>query len=146
MSFADHKKTRPTAKADALSRDQRRDPTPPEKAIWDRLRAGRLGGWKFRRQHALGPYSADFYCHEAALVVEVDGMAHFLRGERDDARDRWMSERGIRTVRLSAKQVMRDIESAVHLVERALAARTEEPSPGLAEPRPPSPAEAGEGF
>jgi very-short-patch-repair endonuclease len=44
----------------------------PEVLLWQALRA-RPGGWKFRRQHPSGPYVADFYCHEARLIVEVDG-------------------------------------------------------------------------
>jgi very-short-patch-repair endonuclease len=119
--------------------------SPPERLLWDRLRAGRLDGHKFRRQHPLGPYAADFYCHAAGLVVEVDGLNHLFNLEEDARRDAWMRERGLRVLRLSAKRVLVDVEEAVELIRDVLR-EVKAPSPGLAEPRPPSPAQAGEGL
>ena len=54
----------------------RQTATPPEELLWLALRNGQIGGLKFRRQHPIGPYVVDFYCHGAELVVEVDGMSH----------------------------------------------------------------------
>ena len=54
--------------------------TIPERMLWNRLRGGNLAGLKFRRQQPLGPYIVDFFCHEAGLVVEVDGRSHDGRG------------------------------------------------------------------
>ena len=51
----------------------RRNPTDAERALWLLLRSRRLVGYKFRRQHSLGSYVADFYCPTARLVIEVDG-------------------------------------------------------------------------
>jgi very-short-patch-repair endonuclease len=84
--------------------------TTPERVLWSRLRGSRLDGLKFRRQHPVGPYVADFYCHEAALVVETDSMWHYnVAGEaRDEERDRWFAERGILTLRVSASWLARD--------------------------------------
>ena len=56
-----------------FARRMRREPTPTEKRLWSRVRNHRLGGFKFRRQHWLGSFILDFYCPEAALVVELDG-------------------------------------------------------------------------
>jgi very-short-patch-repair endonuclease len=50
--------------------------TLPEVLLWNGLRGGRLEGLRFRRQHPFGPYILDFYCEQAKLAVEVDGMAH----------------------------------------------------------------------
>ena len=77
------------------ARRLRRGSTPPERVLWKHLRGRRLGGMKFRRQVAMGPYVADFYCAEANLVVEVDGRGHEQRTERDRVRDEWMRERGL---------------------------------------------------
>jgi len=88
----------------------------PERVLWSHLRARQTGGLKFRRQHAIGPYVADFYCAQAKLVVEIDGLVHESRAERDAARDGWMSERGIRVVRLSASDVARDRDAVLRLI------------------------------
>ena len=56
-----------------LAKKLRRKMTPYEKALWQRLRTHKIAGFKFRRQHPIKFYIADFYCHEARLVVEVDG-------------------------------------------------------------------------
>jgi very-short-patch-repair endonuclease len=57
-----------------------------EQAVWELLRAHRLGGLKFRRQHPIGPYFADFACVARKLVVEVDGEHLALRLEADSRR------------------------------------------------------------
>ena len=54
----------------------RREPTPAERKLWSRLCAGRLEGIHFRRQEIIEPYIFDFYCHQTALVIEVDGDIH----------------------------------------------------------------------
>ncbi|RYB05373.1 DUF559 domain-containing protein [Lichenibacterium ramalinae] len=72
----------------ARARRLRRAMTPPELRLWSALRR-RPEGRKFRRQHPLGPYVLDFYCDEARLGVEVDGLAHDLGSApaRDRMRD-----------------------------------------------------------
>ena len=54
----------------------RRTMTEAEIILWNELRNKKLNGYKFRRQHPIKNYVADFYCHEARLVVEVDGEIH----------------------------------------------------------------------
>jgi very-short-patch-repair endonuclease len=56
--------------------------SPPEVLVWQRLRL-RPCGVKFRRQHPVGAYVADFYAVDARMIVEVDGLAHDARVERD---------------------------------------------------------------
>jgi very-short-patch-repair endonuclease len=93
--------------------------TPPERRLWKHLRARALGGLRFRRQHPIGPFIADFYCHDVSLVAEIDGATH--RGDRKDLdtrRDRWMSERGLRTVRVRAVDVRDNLEGVLALIER----------------------------
>ena len=50
--------------------------TPTEAVMWQALRGRRAGGWKFRRQHAVGRFVLDFYCHALRLAVEIDGGIH----------------------------------------------------------------------
>jgi very-short-patch-repair endonuclease len=77
------------------ARKLRREMSLPEAMLWKRLRRGSIGA-KFRRQHPIGPYVADFCCLEARLVVEVDGEVHGadIRQQRDAARDDFMVEKG----------------------------------------------------
>lgn len=77
----------------AIARRLRRDLSPPEAMLWQKLRGGKAGA-KFRRQHSVGPYVVDFYCREARLIVEIDGEAHDRadRPARDEARLTFLSE------------------------------------------------------
>jgi NADH:ubiquinone oxidoreductase subunit E len=69
-------------------------------------------GFKFRRQHQFGDYVADFYCHEAQLVVECDGAVHEEneRWQHDQARDAYLTGHGLRVLRFTNEQVLEDIE------------------------------------
>jgi len=88
----------------------------PERVLWSELRSSQLGGLKFRRQHALGPYVADFYCAEAFLIIEIDGRGHEQKCERDAARDEWMRSLRLRVLRISASDVSRDLEAVLRLI------------------------------
>jgi very-short-patch-repair endonuclease len=75
----------------------------------------RPAGLKFRKQHPLGPYTLDFYCPAAKLVVEIDGDSHGMGDSpaRDRRRDAWLREQGLSVLRFDAADVMRDVESVV---------------------------------
>ncbi len=98
------------------ARDLRQRLSPPERALWSRLRSSKLGGLKFRRQYPLGPYVCDFYCDEARLVVEVDGRVHESRSVRDHARDVYLRSQGVKVVRVSASLVSAEIETVLRLI------------------------------
>lgn len=86
----------------------------PEVLLWQAFKT-RPGGLKVRKSDPAGPYVADFYCHEARLVIEVDGEAH-ERGDRparDAARDRWFADRELLTLRIPAKEILTNIDGAV---------------------------------
>jgi very-short-patch-repair endonuclease len=75
----------------------------------------RPGGFKFRKQHGAGPYVADFYCHEARLIIEVDGENHDFgdHPERDRARDSWFRARGLDVIHIPAREVLEDCDAVV---------------------------------
>jgi very-short-patch-repair endonuclease len=102
----------PTRRMVERARSLRRAKTAPEVHLWQWLRT-RPGGYKFRHQHPAGPYVFDFYCATVRLVIEVDGEAHSRgdRPERDDARDAWCAEQGMRVMRIAALDVMRDLDA-----------------------------------
>ena len=105
------------------AKDLRRAMSLPELLLWDCLRAGRLGGHRFRRQHPVGPYVLDFFCPSARLAVEVDGSHHDLpESIRHDAkRDRWLAEHEIRVMRIAAHDILDDhgIEGVVTAIAGA---------------------------
>ena len=98
-----------TAKSMKASRRLRRQMSPPEALLWQLLR-GSPAGIRFRRQYAIGPYVADFYCPTARLVIEIDGQVHDSAeaAARDKARDELIAGFGVRIERVPAAQVMRD--------------------------------------
>ncbi len=75
--------------------------------LWRLLRLSRRE-LRFRKQHPIGPYVADFYCPAAKVVIEVDGATHEHRHDRDLARDAYMASLGLRVVRIPASDVLAD--------------------------------------
>lgn len=73
-----------------LARELRKNMTDAERIIWYYLRDRRLSGWKFRRQHPIGPFIVDFICIEKKLIVEVDGGQHNLNSEIDIKRTEYL--------------------------------------------------------
>jgi very-short-patch-repair endonuclease/DNA modification methylase len=99
----------------------RREMTPPERKLWKVLRGEQLGV-KFRRQHPIGPYIADFYSREAQLVVEVDGVAAHSGEEAfeyDRARDTYMESLGLRVMRIPASEVEHNLEGVRDAIKQA---------------------------
>ena len=85
----------------ARARALRRQLTPAEARLWTHLSGSKLGGWKFRRQFPFGLYILDFYCPAAQLAVELDGESHQAPAtrEKDDRRDAFLQNHGIRVLR-----------------------------------------------
>ena len=80
------------------AKELRREMTPAEKLLWREVRANKLGV-HFRRQQVIQGFIVDFYCHQAGLVIEVDGDVHDLQKEEDERREKVLSEMGLRVVR-----------------------------------------------
>ncbi len=104
------------------ARELRRNPTRAEALLWSRVRRKALGGFRFRRQHPVGPYIVDFFCNEANLVVELDGEIHFdppIR-HRDLSRARDLEAHGLKVLRLGNRQVIEDTAGALEIIRRTL--------------------------
>jgi very-short-patch-repair endonuclease len=88
--------------ANLRARALRWNMTEDERRLWTVLRRKNFAGFRFRRQHPLGPYVADFFCPKAKLVIELDGSQHAEEAQmrRDDARTRWLEERNYRVLRI----------------------------------------------
>lgn len=99
-----------------FARRLRREQTPQERELWTRLRDRRLGGYKFRRQHPIEPYTVDFYCAECRLVIELDGGGHADQQDYDQARTRYLERNGYRVIRFSNRQVNREMPAVLEAI------------------------------
>ena len=98
------------------ARRLRRDQTDTERKLWERLRARRLEGVKFRRQYPIGAYVADFCSLEQRLLVEVDGGQHADQERYDEERTRWLTAQGFRVIRFWNSDVLNNIEGVIEVV------------------------------
>ena len=100
------------------ARALRRTMSLPEVLLWKEIKGGTIDRLRFRKQHPIGPYVLDFYCHAAKLAVEIDGADHTTedRPARDARRDAWLAEQGVATLRLPASLILRDVDAAVRTI------------------------------
>ena len=115
---------KPLLAAESLkfAQELRKNQTDAEDLLWGLLRERRLGGFKFRRQHPLGSYYLDFYCHEAKLAIELDGGQHNTDEGRqhDQHRTRRVADEGIRVIRFWNHDVLGDIDTVLEAIWSAL--------------------------
>jgi very-short-patch-repair endonuclease/restriction endonuclease S subunit len=102
------------------AREMRRKQTPAEEQLWDLVRNRGFMGLKFRRQHQLGEYIADFYCHEHRLVIEFDGGIHLAKRAKDHKRDAWMEAQGFKVLRFRNEQLVEEPESVLAIIAQAV--------------------------
>src|SRR5690349_5320228 len=95
------------------ARELRRDMTAEERRLWPHLRRSRLEGLHFRRQQVIEGFIVDFYCHQAAIIVELDGEIHARQAEYDAERDAILSLRGFRILRLTNEEVWQDLRGVL---------------------------------
>jgi very-short-patch-repair endonuclease len=100
----------------------RAKPTWTEAKLWDQLR---LLSVRFRRQAPMGPYVADFVCHRAALVIEVDGGVHDRTNValRDLKRDTWFEGQGYTVIRIPTRAVETDLDAVVTRIRNLVSNR-----------------------
>jgi very-short-patch-repair endonuclease len=113
------KHIRTPAQIQQRARELRREMTLAEKLLWSRLRDKQLNGLKFRRQHPLGPFIADFCCPARRLVVEIDGDIHDLQPDRDAARTEQFEQHAYRVIRFRNEQVLNDLEGTLAAIKAA---------------------------
>ena len=101
------------------SRQLRENMTDAERHLWAKIRMKQLKGCQFYRQKPIGDYIVDFFCNRAKLVVEVDGGQHFSEEMAGYARirDEYMSSLGLKVMRFTNAEVLKDIEGVVERIE-----------------------------
>ena len=105
------------------ARALRAQTTTSERELWSRLRLKQVLGIQFYRQKPIGDYIVDFYAPKVKLVVEVDGSQHLDSDyvERDAQRDSYLTSVGLRVLRFSNFQVLRELDAVVEVVFSAVA-------------------------
>ena len=131
MVDPDHPDWKVPSKLRANARALRRNSTDAERILWSELRGSRLNGASFRRQVPIENYIADFICHAARLVIELDGGQHFSdEGERADARRSAVIEaKGFKVLRFSNLDVMTNRGGVLETIATTVAERA--PTPAL---------------
>ena len=109
-------------------KENRKNQTPTESLLWERLRNSQLGV-KFRRQHPIGKYIADFVCLDNKLIIEIDGAIHNGQRENDEQRDKSLLEMGYRTVRFTKDEVIHNIDAVLKKIRDEVNAVSALPSP-----------------
>ena len=98
------------------ARKLRQNTTDAETLLWRHLRAGRLAGFKFHRQHVIGHYIVDFVCPLEKLIVELDGGQHADRAAYDERRTGYLESNGYRVVRFWNNDLLSHVDSVLVVV------------------------------
>ena len=99
----------------AYGRELRKSPTVAEEKLWPHLRRKQLGGYRFRRQHPVGPYIADFACVAQKLIVEIDGATHGDPDEirYDEKRTAYLKSKGFRVARYGNEEIYKNMDEVL---------------------------------
>lgn len=113
----------------AFAKELRTNATIAERKLWSLLRRKQMAELRFRRQHPIGPYVADFFCAAAKLIVELDGDQHGFRENiaHDEKRTRYLNACGYRVLRFSNRDVLRHSDAVLEAIWRAVASRVPPP-------------------
>jgi very-short-patch-repair endonuclease len=109
----------------------RKNMTYHEKLLWEKLKLKQISGLRIRRQHPIDIFIADFYCHEAKLVIEIDGEIHIQRREYDIGRSAEMEKYFIKVIRFTNLEVENDIENVVREIKNEVKKRMKSPPWGI---------------
>ncbi|WP_336067594.1 vitamin B12 dependent-methionine synthase activation domain-containing protein [Mesoflavibacter sp. CH_XMU1404-2] len=105
-----------------FAKQMRNQPTEAEDLLWNVLSNKKLDGYKFRRQHIIGSYIADFICLKSNLIIEIDGLIHQLPENKtsDEERTKWLENEGFRVIRFTNTQVLSNLDYVLNKIREAL--------------------------
>lgn len=108
-----------------FAKNMRNNPTEAECFLWNYISKNQIQGVRFKRQHPVLYFIADFYCHKAKLIVEIDGDYHLEPGQYqyDVSRDMELELLGVKVLRFSNKQVLFEIENVLQLINEEIKKR-----------------------
>ncbi|MCC5923595.1 MAG: dihydropteroate synthase [Crocinitomicaceae bacterium] len=104
------------------AKEMRHQPTKAEALMWEELRNKKLDGYKFRRQHIIGNYIADFICLRENTIIEIDGLIHQHPDNKasDEERTKWLNEQGYQVIRFTNEEVVNNIEEVKRKILKRL--------------------------
>lgn len=108
-----------------LAKELRNKPTETESFLWNYINKNQITGVRFKRQHPILYFIADFYCHKAKLIIEVDGGYHQLpeQYEYDMNRDNELNDLGIKVLRFTNNEVLFQTEKVLQTIEKEIVTR-----------------------
>nr|WP_321508884.1 endonuclease domain-containing protein [uncultured Hyphomonas sp.] len=102
------------------AREMRKYPTEAEALLWESLRKKQVDGFRFRRQHIIHTFIADFYCPKAKLIIEIDGGVHLAQADYDAFREDVLIQLGCTVIRFTNEQVMEQTSFVLEEIRRKL--------------------------
>ena len=102
------------------ARNLRENMTNAELILWNRIRNNQLLGFRFKSQHPVAGFIADFYCHKAKLVLEADGLIHRTQKEYDLDRDKVFNDLGLTVIRFSNEEIEYNTDSVIQTITNFL--------------------------
>jgi very-short-patch-repair endonuclease len=109
-----------------LARLLRQESTDTENKLWQLLRHRRLHGYRFRRQHPIGKFIADFACIKYHLIVEADGSQH-AENKYDTKRTKWLENEGWRVIRFWNNEILTNADGVLEIILKELQERQTQP-------------------
>ncbi|MDO9153013.1 MAG: endonuclease domain-containing protein [Paludibacter sp.] len=112
-----------------LAKRLRGNQTDAEIFLWNHLVRIKIKGVRFKRQHPVLFFIADFYCHKAKLIIELDGGYHNIPEQYcyDRSRENELDELGLKVIRFTNEQVLDDIENVLRIIETEVKERLNNP-------------------
>ena len=98
------------------ARELRKNSTLSEVLLWKQLQRKQLLGYKFTKQKPIDNYIVDFYCKELSLVIEIDGLTHDFKITEDRKRDMYLTQLGLRILRIPDREVKKDITVVIQWI------------------------------
>ena len=97
----------------------RENQTEAEEKLWLAVKDNQIGGYKFRRQHPLNIYVADFYCHAFKLVIEIDGEYHLNEEQQllDKKRTADLEFQGLAIIRFTNEEIMLKLPEVIDRIK-----------------------------
>jgi len=104
------------------AKELRENLTLAEKKLWENLHNSKLKGFRFKAQHPVGKYIADFYCHAAQLIIEIDGEYHseYEKFQIDKGRTAELENLNITVIRFTNDEVLNNIEKVLETIDKAV--------------------------
>lgn len=102
------------------ARNLRENMTNAELVLWNRIRNNQLLGFRFKAQHPVAGFIADFYCHKAKLVIEADGLIHQTQKEYDLDRDKIFNDLGLTVIRFSNEEIENNPDYVIQTITNFL--------------------------